>query len=135
METALPRSARSAPVEYDALLSPDPRSARAARQFVRDRLTHHGFLSETAELVVSELMANVVQHARTPVRVRLRLEPASVRVELHDGSSIVPAMAEAAADAERGRGLFIVAAVSRRWNIDTTPTGKCVWIELDAEAA
>ena len=44
-------------------------------------------------------------------------------------------MAAAATDAERGRGLHIVDAVSRRWSIEATPTGKCVWIELDAEAA
>lgn len=95
----------------------------------------HGLLSDAAELVVSELMANVVQHAGTPVDVHLRIEPATVRVELHDGSSIIPALAAAANDAERGRGLLIVDVVSRRWSVEATQSGKCVWIELDAEVA
>lgn len=129
----LTRRRRSAPVHYEQPFQPEAFSAVSARAFVNARLAEQGVISPDCELVVSELMANVVQHARTPVTVRLVVDTI-LRVEVHDGSSIVPAMAEAAGDAESGRGLFIVEALSSAWGISPTPAGKCVWVEIAREA-
>lgn len=120
-------------MEYDQSFPPDPPSALAARRFVRDRLAGHGVATEDGELIVSELMGNVVRHARTPITVRLRVGR-SLRLEVHDGSSILPAMAEAAEDAESGRGLFIISALAKDWGITRKPGGKFVWVELEREA-
>lgn len=120
-------------MEFDRTFSPEPRSALAARRFVRSRLGEQGVSSEDSELVVSELMGNVVRHAQTPVTVRLGVGQ-TVRVEVHDGNAIIPAVAEAAEDAEAGRGLFIISNVAMNWGVDQTPDGKCVWVELTREA-
>lgn len=123
----------SAPVHYEQPFEPEAFSAVAARAFVNARLSAHGVISPDCELVVSELMANVVQHARTPVTVRLVVDT-TLRVEVHDGNSIIPAMVEAAEDAESGRGLFIIEALSSAWGVSSTADGKCVWAEIAREA-
>lgn len=119
-------------MQYEQPFSPEASSAVRARAFVNACLADQGVISPDCELVVSELMANVVQHARTPVTVRLVVDT-TLRVEVHDGNSIVPAMAEAAGDVESGRGLFIIEALSSAWGISPTTDGKCVWVELARE--
>lgn len=121
-------------VHYEQTYSPEPRSAVAARAFVNARLAQHEVIHPDCELVVTELMSNVVKHARTPITVRLDIGP-TVRVEVHDSNSIIPAVSEAAADAEDGRGLFIVDALAQRWGVATKPDGKYVWVELARELA
>lgn len=80
-------------------------------------------INPDCELVVSELAANVVQHAGTEITVRLVVDT-PLRVEVHDGNSIIPAMAAAAEHAESGRGLFIVEALSTAWGISPHPPRK-----------
>lgn len=124
-----PRLAR-----HDQPFAPEPESAMAARRFVRDCLAEHAIASYTAELIVSELMANVIQHARTELTVVVRVGT-TLRLEVHDGSSIIPAMRQAADDAESGRGLFIIEAIALDWGVETTADGKCVWVEIAPEEA
>ena len=50
-----------------------------------------------------------------------------LRLEVHDGSSLLPASRDAARSAG-GYGLQFVAALTDDWGWSTTPTGKCVWI-------
>ena len=111
-------------------LPPDPQSARRARRFVREQLTTVGVDSEGAEHVVSELVANVAEHARTTVHVAVVVSD-SVRIEVYDGNAVIPAVIDAAADAERGRGLAIVEAYANTWGVTPTGDGKMVWAELE----
>ncbi len=130
--TVFPRSDRV--VRYEQTYAPEPLSAVAARAFVNARLAQHEVIHPDCELVVSELVSNVVKHADTTITVCLAIG-ATLRVEVHDGDSIVPAVSQATTDAEHGRGLFIVEALAQRWGVDTKPDGKCVWVELAREAA
>lgn len=101
-------------------------------------------ISETIELLVSELTTNSVQavagHDGPPaIRLRLLSNNARVRIEIWDADPRLPAPKEPGADgmpdleAEGGRGLFLVAALSDRWSWIAThePVGKIVWCELD----
>lgn len=117
-------------VEDDIVLAPHLSSAGKARRFVRQVLAAQGLESDSLELVTSELVGNVVAHAHSEVRLTVRVG-ARIRIEVADGDAIIPAVVDAASDAESGRGLFIVEAVSSAWGVDTVADGKRVWAELD----
>jgi anti-sigma regulatory factor (Ser/Thr protein kinase) len=87
---------------------------------------------DSAELLVSELVANAVQHAETGLVLHIQMSAAGVRVTVEDASGDSPSpAAEASPDTdERGRGLQIVNALASSWGWDRLPTGKRVWFEL-----
>lgn len=116
-----------------------PRSVRSvprARRLLTQHLDVWGLphLSESAELVVSELVTNAVNHARSPrghlIGTRFeRLENGGVRIEVHDACEGKPERREASADAEFGRGLALVDALTGgRWGVSLREgPGKVVW--------
>ncbi|MEV0640941.1 SpoIIE family protein phosphatase [Streptomyces sp. NPDC050619] len=116
-------------------LSVDPRAAGQARQYVRAQLAAWGLeeLEMTTELLVSELVGNVVRHAKGPVRLRL-LRSQSLICEVYDGSLTTPRIRRAGHTDEGGRGLCLVAALSRRWGTRFLGEGKCIWTEQDLPA-
>ncbi|MDT7840952.1 ATP-binding protein [Streptomyces justiciae] len=109
-------------VEY----APRPASVREARAEVRRRLEAWGLadvddLVDTAELLVSELATNVVRHsASSPYRLTVFAAHGVLRCEVTAG-----ALTE-----QTGRGMFLVAALARRWGCYQDGTGKTVWFEL-----
>ncbi|MFJ8106657.1 SpoIIE family protein phosphatase [Streptomyces sp. NPDC096132] len=111
-------------------LPEDPRAAGQARRHVREQLSlwDLGQLTPTAELLVSELVGNVVRHARGPVRLRL-LYGAELICEVYDGSQTMPRIRRATETDEGGRGLQLITALSGRWGARFTPNGKCIWTE------
>jgi anti-sigma regulatory factor (Ser/Thr protein kinase) len=107
-------------------------TARAAELWRLDRE-----LTETALLLVSELVTNAIRHGSPPVRLSLHLDRAggrgSLRVEVTDSSPAPPAVgASAEPDQTSGRGLFIVQQLAARWgsHVSATRLGKTVWFEL-----
>ena len=114
------------------LLQPEPRSARAAREFVRRTCTRWELdtVLEPALLVVSELVTNAVHHAQTCVTVGLRLRTDHLLVEVEDQDRRPPVLQHNDRDALGGRGLILIDAVSRRWGSQPCPLGKVVWAEL-----
>ncbi|MEU1181837.1 SpoIIE family protein phosphatase [Streptomyces sp. NPDC005820] len=113
-------------------LSEDPRAAGQARQFVREQLSAWGLedLAPITELLVSELVGNVVRHASGPIRLRL-LRSHSLICEVYDGSLTSPRIRRATHTDEGGRGLQLVAVLSRRWGTRYLDDGKCIWTEQD----
>ncbi|MGK5529642.1 SpoIIE family protein phosphatase [Streptomyces sp. URMC 129] len=111
-------------------LPEDPIAARQAREHVRGQLAAWdlGELEMTTELIVSELIGNVVRHARGPVHLRL-LRSRTLICEVSDGSLTTPRIRHASTADEGGRGLQLVAAVADRWGTRYTPDGKCIWAE------
>ncbi|MGW1760020.1 SpoIIE family protein phosphatase [Streptomyces mirabilis] len=112
------------------LLPEDPRAAGQARCHIREQLRTWGLddLTPTTELLASELVGNVVRHAKGPVRLRLLHGPELV-CEVFDGSLTMPRIRRASETDEGGRGLQLVTALSRRWGTRYTATGKCIWTE------
>jgi anti-sigma regulatory factor (Ser/Thr protein kinase) len=112
---------------------PEDDAPRAARRFLDEALHglgHDGTLVDAARQVISELVTNAVRHGRSRLMVSIHAEASSVRLAVHDQSPAQPTARHAAPDAVSGRGLQIVAALSRNWGVDTTTGGKTVWAEI-----
>jgi len=110
----------------------DTASAAAARRFLRSTLQdwHRTELEDVALLLVSELVTNVVLHARTPGEVVVALRPPGLRVEVHDGDDRLPVRKDYGPDAGTGRGMTLLAALSSAWGAEPTSAGKVVWFEV-----
>jgi anti-sigma regulatory factor (Ser/Thr protein kinase) len=116
------------------------RAAGLARQATRDTLVawQLAYLEETAVLLVSELVTNVVRHARSDaLGMALRLEPAgaSLVIEVHDGDPHEPRPRMPGRFDESGFGFVLIEALAGKWGVRQTATGKAVWVELDAGQA
>ena len=114
-------------------LPPHARSAGDARRLVRRTLISWGCppaVRETAELLVSELVANAVRHARTGIRLTLRAQGGAVRAEVSDGSPHRPRPRLPETHSESGRGLFLVDQLAPEWGVREHAGGKTVWFLL-----
>ncbi|MPY29793.1 SpoIIE family protein phosphatase [Streptomyces adustus] len=83
----------------------------------------------TTELILSELVTNAVRYGASPIGLRLLRDGDSLICEVADGSSTSPHLRRAAFTDEGGRGLFLVAQLSRRWGTRYTDRGKIIWAE------
>jgi len=117
---------------------PDQRAPGGARRFIRSTLQGWGFdtLSETAELLVSEVVTNAVGHASSGGEVVITDAGPAIRVEVSDTGGGEVRQRSAQPDDVGGRGMAIVAALSSRWGVSTEPTStdqvvKTVWFEID----
>jgi anti-sigma regulatory factor (Ser/Thr protein kinase) len=106
--------------------------ARVARRFTTEALEASGYgaIAEDAALVVTELAANAVAHARSSFTVTLTSHDDLVRIAVRD-DSLDPPEIHAGDDLEScGRGLRIVAAMADEWGAESDGTGKVVWAQL-----
>jgi MEDS: MEthanogen/methylotroph, DcmR Sensory domain/Histidine kinase-like ATPase domain len=119
--------------EFSELYIPVPSAVRAARRFVVDRLRTWGeqVVLDDAAIVVSELAANAVTHARSAFRVSIERAGATVRMAVEDLSPDRPVL-DGSHRASAGRGLVLVHAICSRWGVETGPHGKRVWAEIAA---
>ena len=88
-----------------------------------------------AALVISELLSNALRHARplpgAGIRVAWELDPDSVRVSVSDGGGPTrPEPGQLTPTTTGGRGLRIVARLSRRWGTLCDDEGTTVWAEV-----
>ncbi|GIE31557.1 hypothetical protein Ait01nite_046020 [Actinoplanes italicus] len=84
-----------------------------------------------ASLIVTELVANVVDHARTMMTLRLSLRPRYLNLAVRDGSHAPPVAAiPAHPEAKRGRGLLLVNELAYSWGHLPSDHGKVVWAAL-----
>lgn len=113
-------------------LSEDLQAAGEAREHVREQLSAWDLddLVMTTELLASELVGNVLRHAKGAPRLRM-LRSSTLVCEVYDDSLTMPHIRRAAETDEGGRGLQLVAALSRRWGIRHTGNGKCIWTEQE----
>lgn len=88
-------------------------------------------LTDTATLIVSELVTNAVRHGGTDVHLTLTRLDDGIRVEVGDGRpEIPPAPRRAAVDETNGRGMALVAACATSWGWDSDGQTKTVWAEI-----
>src|SRR4051812_37292864 len=92
--------------------------------------TGHEEHLDVATLLVSELVTNVVLHARSRAVVRLILSGATLRVEVDDTSTTIPSPRRYEIDAPTGRGPALVAALAAAWGVVPTGGGRTIWFEL-----
>jgi anti-sigma regulatory factor (Ser/Thr protein kinase) len=123
--------ARSVPSSLS--LERSRRAVAQARSFVRERCRHAGVaesVCDAAELMVSELVTNAVEHARSHVELVVEVTPRVVRVEVGDGNAALPAIQQADEGAVHGRGMAIVDGLASSWGVRPAGRGKAVWFEL-----
>jgi anti-sigma regulatory factor (Ser/Thr protein kinase) len=118
--------------EANLSLAPRPESAGVARRFVSETLAGwgHAEATEVATLLVSELVTNALLHARTDLVLNVRRLAGSVRIEVRDGLSRLPARKRYSSDSGTGRGLFLVEELAAAWGAEHLPGGKRVWCEI-----
>jgi hypothetical protein len=109
--------------------SPEPRSAFEVRRFVERALGDRPIVGDVI-LVASELSANVIRHARTDFTVAIHVEGEMIRIEVSDGSSVIPAVEDLT---DSYRGLRLVESVSDDWGVESTDSGKTVWAEFRSD--
>lgn len=116
-----------------------PAELSLLRQRIRCTLDHWGAsaVAEETELAVTELATNVIKHVGEGAAATLVLEPRydRLRVELHDKSYTVPTRSSGNCDAECGRGLHLLSAMSLEWGTLLTASGKAVWCEISLAPA
>jgi PAS domain S-box-containing protein len=125
-----------APLRHVLALPPTPRSAGAARQFVRGLLDEAGqeLSIDAAALAVSELVTNAVLHAHSQVELSVVTGPGHVRIEVRDDNPVLPAARSYDDHATTGRGLELVATVSDSHGVESLgSTGKVVWCCISAQ--
>ncbi|WP_245235194.1 ATP-binding protein [Streptomyces violaceorubidus] len=112
----------------------------ALRRALRARLEYWGLheLADAVELCASELVANVIKHvgSGTPSTLVTSLGGSHLRVEVHDPDArALPTLTCASLDAEAGRGMALVDAVSDRWGVELPGDRKVTWCEFRVHAA
>ncbi|MFI0239733.1 ATP-binding protein [Streptomyces sp. NPDC016845] len=137
-----------APWEYTVYYPNDPRAVTVCRRALRLILTLHGppHLTETAELLATELASNAVRHTKGPAGLRLHYKNGVLRIGVWDADPKPPAPAPARAllvpaESEQGRGLDLVRAFADGWGwypmttggpAGASDRGKYVWCDLGA---
>jgi anti-sigma regulatory factor (Ser/Thr protein kinase) len=111
-----------------------PGTARAAARYLLAEwgLSH---LADTVELIVSELVTNAVQvsvchQIPPPVQFGMSSAHGSVLIEVWDCDPSQPVMRQPMDIDESGRGLMLVATLSRQWGWAEFGQGKIVWAEV-----
>jgi len=120
-------------------LAASPSAPYQARKHVRRAMRSWGIGTEhveTAALIASELVANAANAtgsatdatgtgAASAGQILLTLCYArqALRIEVTDGSLSPPVLTQAAPDAESGRGMFIVDALTTGWSYSFLPAG------------
>jgi anti-sigma regulatory factor (Ser/Thr protein kinase) len=111
-------------------------SAAVVRQAARDALDawHAPQIVDDTLVVVTELVANVSRHTADGGELTLTLQPDAILVEVADTSPETPQLRPRDIHRAGGRGLLLVAAVTRRWGSRAVSlagrAGKVVWAEL-----
>lgn len=96
-------------------------------------------MTDSLQLIVSEIVTNALIHAGSDVDVRLRAFDDHVRLEVRDSGSNPPVPSPLAldeeenAEAEHGRGLLIVEALGGAWYSSPNGRGKTVSLDMPVE--
>ncbi|MFJ1746044.1 ATP-binding protein [Streptomyces sp. NPDC088116] len=105
------------------------------RRVVRLHLRLWGLpdLVDLAQLCVTELVTNVITHVGpgTPTTLAVSMNGAHLRLEVTDPDArALPTLIAATGEAEGGRGMALVDAVTERWGVIPRGDSKITWCEL-----
>ena len=124
---------------------PNEDEVRAVRHWLYGLLGEsHGAMAEEAAVGASELVTNSIKHSDTKARggeisiTALSVDGKRLRIEVaDDGSSRnKPVLRKIDTDAQSGRGLLIIKAISAgRWGVEADDAGQMVWFEMPAPSA
>jgi anti-sigma regulatory factor (Ser/Thr protein kinase) len=118
-------------------LTADPGAVAEARGIVRAAICAWRIPVDldAAVLLTSELVTNAIRaSAEGKVTLAIRCARRRLRVDVYDTAMAPPVPAAAPTDAEAGRGLVLVDALSTHWGYYRTPGGKAVYFTLAFQA-
>jgi anti-anti-sigma regulatory factor len=123
---------RPGPQRVELFLAPVPASTAQARELLaafcaRWRLEH---LQDTAALIVTELVANGIEHARTQMMLSVTVRRQHLHISVRDHSLALPRRYLADDIRDSGRGLLIVEGLTAAWGCTEISGGKVVWATL-----
>jgi len=120
-------------------LAASPSAPYEARRHVRRTTASWGIRREcieTAALVASELVANAAKAAGVtpevvrpaaasagPIRLTLCYTRQALRIEVTDANTSPPVLSHVLPDAESGRGMLIIDALTTEWSYSFLPAG------------
>ena len=105
-----------------------PSAARAVVARAAEHAHISGWQRETAVLLTSETVTNVVQHTTSPtLTLSITCDGSELTVSVFDGDASPPQVGEPAAVDETGRGLMIVRELASAWGVEPEAEGKRVW--------
>jgi anti-sigma regulatory factor (Ser/Thr protein kinase) len=119
MESAVRRARRAWKLPFSA----EPEEVAGLRRLMRLHLELWDLheLADVAQLCVSELVANVIKHVGpgTPSMLAVSMNGIRLQIEVHDPNPrALPVLTDAADDAEGGRGMALIDAITDRWGVD-----------------
>ncbi len=135
-------------------LPPEVTSPALARAAIASVVAEAGLrgLSDTTQLLTSELVTNAVMHAGTELELEILVDGDGITVAVTDFAAVKPvvtltegpsiggvvshggrafAQIDEAQPAEGGRGLLLVSLLATRWGTTHQPGGHQVWFQLD----
>ena len=109
---------------------------------VREHLREAGRdgLVESAELIVSELVGNVVLHVGGDLELAVDVRADEVLVEVSDSSPLTPHLRVFSRTSSTGRGMRLVHSLSAEHGVrprhpDGDGPGKTIWVRLTTESS
>lgn len=119
-------------------LRPHPLAVGQARNFCTRRLESvldgrpdpDGAIADAAA-IASELVTNAITAGSSEIELFLALNESSVRIEITDDAAGSVVARDAAPEDPNGRGLMVVAALSRAWGVHFDNGSKQVWAEVE----
>jgi hypothetical protein len=125
------------PVNARLCVGPDPKGVAGTRRFTQQRAAALGADEEaqaTAALLVSELITNVVLHARTSALIDIAGRGDCICVSVTDGSPLRPRLRSLRPIEVTGRGMWLVKDMAAASGVECddaiAPGGKRVWFAI-----
>ncbi|MFJ4940639.1 ATP-binding protein [Streptomyces pseudovenezuelae] len=124
-------SERAAIRDFEVAFAPADAHVQLMRRITLAYLRLWGLtaLKDTATLAVSELVTNAVRHCHgSEIVLRVVSSAEELRIEVTDGNPTPAQRREVDAEAENGRGLWLVATLAKEWGVssDGTMTWCCL---------
>jgi anti-sigma regulatory factor (Ser/Thr protein kinase) len=123
-------------------LRPHPLAVGQARNFCSRRLASvlddragAPELVSDAATIASELVTNAVTAGSSAIELCLALRPNSIYIEVLDDAAGTVTPATPTPTDVKGRGLLVVAALSREWGVTQADGNKQVWAEVSLTGA
>jgi anti-sigma regulatory factor (Ser/Thr protein kinase) len=113
-------------------IPPGDAAPRTARRLLDDvmQLWDCDDPAHVAALLTSELVTNVVRHARTDLLLEVSLRESLLRIAATDDDPTLPELRRAGPDAVSGRGLYLIDTLAHAWGVVPRENGKTVWFDV-----
>lgn len=113
-------------------ISSDLAELAPVREAIVDRAAAWGATVDrhVLALLVTEVLANAMEHGAPPIAVSVDWDERRLRVEISDASHAQPVRRQPSLRDADGRGIWLVDHNASAWGVEQRSGGKTVWFEL-----